>query len=394
MKSSVQFFLLLLLLPAVFTSCKNSNSESEKSLLIYDLKELPRQTTLKLSDLSVKDIQYLPLETTEESVIPGIRKIIRADNYFLVQAFSDIFMFRYDGSFVTKIGIVGRGPNEFTVAHDIDIDQENGNIYLIDGWQQKFLVYSGNGEFIRTFHYPVRSAVNFRIIQDGILCYNLNTMGDVETSYILLDTTGQIIKSFPNKYPWTRTLPTLAFQNENIFFRYNDRLLTKTVYCDTLYVFRNKDFEPYSIIDIGDRRITPEVRTGSEAEFIMKHYINPMNLFEFADYLYYEFFVPLNEKPEGLSVIASKDGSYKVLFDPEKDLINDIDGGPVIWPKAAWDDNTVVSWTEAMKLKTLVASENFRNCKPEFPEKKKELESLAAGLKEEDNPVLILIRFK
>ncbi len=39
-------------------------------------------------------------------------------------------------------------------------------------------------------------------------------------------------------------------------------------------------------------------------------------------------------------------------------------------------------------------SEEFRNSKPVYPEKKRELEKLANSLKETDNPVLILVSLK
>lgn len=394
MKTKVQFLLAILLFSAFFISCKNSNPKVESSLLTFDLKEIPKQTTLKLSDLGATDIQYIPLETNEQSVIPRIQKIIRSNNYFLTQSFNDIKMFRNNGSYVTKIGIVGRGPNEFTVAHDVNINPTDETIYLIDGWQQKFLVYSNTGEFIRTFKYPIRAAVKFGFTQDGILCYNANTMGDIETSFNLIDTTGKIIKSFPNKYSWKRNAPTLAFQCENVFYRYNDQLIKKEIYCDTLYFFNDKNFEPHSLINVGNLRITPNVRTESDVKFITENFINPMNLFQFGDFIYYEFFIPINGHTEGLSFIGSKDGNFRALFDPEKDLINDLDGGPSIWPKSTWDDKTLVTWIDAIKLKTLVSSDTFKNFNPKYPKKKKDLENLAKSLKETDNPVLILIKFK
>ncbi len=39
-------------------------------------------------------------------------------------------------------------------------------------------------------------------------------------------------------------------------------------------------------------------------------------------------------------------------------------------------------------------SEEFRNSKLVYPEKKKELEKIAYSLKETDNPVLVLVRLK
>jgi hypothetical protein len=82
------------------------------------------------------------------------------------------------------------------------------------------------------------------------------------------------------------------------------------------------------------------------------------------------------------------------LFDPEKDLINDLDGGPNIWPKTVKDNSTIIAWIDALKLKQYVASTEFKTSKPKYPEKKKELEKLGLSLKETDNPILVMIKTK
>jgi hypothetical protein len=394
MNTLMPFFLKSLLISAILISCKNSNTQNEGQLKTFDLKVLPDLTSLKLSDLGATDIQYIPLETNEQSVISRINKILISKDYILTQSFANINMFRYDGSFVTKIGTVGRGPNEFTVAHDVDINLKDGSIYLVDGWQQKFLVFSKNGEFIRTFKSPLTAAINFRFVKDGILSYNQNHMGIMENSFNLFDTTGAIIKDFPNKYPWERTVPNVAYQGENIFYRFDNQIYKKEMYCDTIYVYENRDFKPHLVIEMGSLRLSPGARTENTAEFIMHNFLAPMNLFEFGDYIYFEFIVPRNDKSEGLSFIGSKKGNLRVLFDPEKDLINDLDGGPCIWPKTVWDDNTIISWVDAISLKTLVASEAFKSSTPKYPEKKIELEKLANRLKETDNPVLMIVYLK
>lgn len=387
MKTLIQFFLTSLLLLTVLI-------KSESQILTFDLKKLPQQTTLKLSDLGATDIQYIPLETSEQSVIPNIRNMIISKSYILIRYFSNVNIFRHDGSFVTKIGTKGRGPNEFISAQDVDINLKNESIYLADGLQQKFLVFSKNGNFIRTFKIPHTGAVTFKYTEDGILLYYQNYMGNIENSYNLLDTAGNIIKNFPNKYPWKRTVPTLAFLGENIFYRFNNQLLKKEIYCDTIYAYKNKGFEPHLIINVGNLRLTPTSRTESTVEIINNNYLSPENLFEFADYIYYEFMLTFNGKLEIRSIIGSKKNKFKAFFDPEKDLINDLDAGPCIWPRTIWDDNTLVSWIDALKLKTWVASETFKNFNPKYPQKKTDLEILAAKLKETDNPILILIKIK
>jgi len=47
------------------------------------------------------------------------------------------------------------------------------------------------------------------------------------------------------------------------------------------------------------------------------------------------------------------------------------------WPRTIKDDNTILSWIDAPKLKAYVASKTFKDSKPKYPDKKKELEKLA-----------------
>jgi hypothetical protein len=70
---------------------------------------------------------------------------------------------------------------------------------------------------------------------------------------------------------------------------------------------------------------------------------------------------------------------------------NDIDGGINFAPMYSPNERTLVSWFNAMDLKAHVASEGFKNSKPKYPEKKKELEALANRLKDTDNPVLMVV---
>lgn len=384
------FRLFLAILTASFLFVNNA----ECQLVELDLKKLPEKRTLKLSEIGVTDVQYIPLETSKESVIERISEIIFGKDFFLVQNYSDIKMFRYDGSFVTKIGTIGRGPNEFTVAHDVDINPKTGSIYVADGWQHKFLVFNKSGKVLRTFKTPVTGAMNFKFSDDWILCYIQNHMGITENSYILIDTTGNILKNYPNKYPWKRTVPSVAYGGENIFYRFNGNLIKKEIYSDTVYSWKNEGFEPHLILNVGRLRLTPANREGSDYKFIMNNYLTPVNLFEFSNFIYYEFIIPWEGETEGLSYIGSKNGNFSVLFDPEVELINDFDAGPNIWPKTIKDNSTMVAWIDAIKLKQYVISINFKTLKPINSERKKQFEKFALSVKETDNPVIMLIKIK
>ena len=396
MNTTIKIFVRVLILSLFVTSCKTEHTKDKNQIISFNLKELPKITEVKLSDLGFVDIEYIPLETREQNMIPGINSIIFGDKYFLTHFFTDVYMFRYDGRFVAKIGTVGRGPNEFTVVHDVDIDRKNQNIYLADGWQKEFYVFSEAGEFIKTFRTAISGQISFRFTDNGILSYNQNTSANVENSYNLTDTSGIIIKKFPNKYPWKIVQKSTVVFDENLYYRFKNKLYKKEIYSDTVYVFENLSFKPHLVIAHGGKLLTSNARSEYEPSLLMQKFLSQKNLFEFGDYLYYEFIYDFKRggRYTYKGFIGSKKDKTQALIYPEQGITNDLDGGPNIWPKTIKDDNTIVSWVNALQLKTHVLSEAFKNSKPEFPEKKKELEKLANNLKETDNPILILVKLK
>jgi hypothetical protein len=389
-----QFYLLLLFLGQLFLSCCTSKHEDRNQLLTFNLKELPKVTSVKLSDLGFEDIQYIPLETKDSCVIPSDDifipiKIIASDKFYLLSVYKKILKFRENGTFETKIGTRGRGPDEYTVAHDVNTDDKNQNIYLLSRWQKKFFVYSETGALLKTF--PVLfSPDEFRVLENGILCYGSNNQGDISDSYNFIDFSGKIIKSIQNKFPFTNKDGYVIWK-ENIFYQYNSQLFKKEVYSDTIFEFENMNFKPHMVIAVGKYLITPKARSEFDGPSLYKKYITPMNLLEFGDYVYYEFIRP---EDEFFCFIGSKSKNFQVLIDGSKGIINDLDGGPDVLPKTMKDDITIIAWVEAMKLKQHVSSDAFKNSKPKYPERKKELIELANRLKETDNPVLMLVSLK
>ena len=117
-------------------------------------------------------------------------------------------------------------------------------------------------------------------------------MGITQNSYILIDTLGRILKNYPNRYPWKRTVPNVAFGGENLYYRFNGNLNKKEIYSDTIYTYKNKSFEPHLILDIGKLRLTPAKREENDYKYILNNFLNPVNLFEFGNCIYYEFIIP------------------------------------------------------------------------------------------------------
>lgn len=390
----------ILILSLVALSCQIEQNKDKNRIVTFDLKKLPKVTSIKLSDLGFVDIEYIPLESNEQSMISGTddlitrNKLVIGERDYLIQRFTTILEFQTDGRYITRIGTKGRGPNEFTAVHDVNINETNQDIYLLARWQKKFFVYSENGKLIRTFQIPF-SPSEFHFIEDKILCYSENHMGDIQNSYTLIDTNGKVIKYFPNKYPF-KNHDAYGISAENLFYRFDNKLFKKEVYSDTIYLYDNENFIPHMVIQVGEKLLSPKARTEFDGFYLAKNYIIPLNLFEFGDYVYYEFVYKYVIPNDVLifSFIGSKKDNFQVVFNTGQGITNDLDGGLNFLPKTIKDDNTIIGWVDALKLKAHVASEVFKNSTPKYPEKKKELEKLANSLKETDNPVMVLVRLK
>lgn len=379
-------------------ACNKNTQTKENHIPFFDLKELPEVTNLRISDLGDIDIEYIPLETSESCMISGIDDLLDryrfsfGDSTYIIRRYSDILDFNENGRFITRIGTKGRGPNEFTAAHDVKINEIDEKIYLLARWQKKFFVYSVSGNLDRTFQISF-SPSEFQFFGDKILCYSENHMGDIDNSYTLIDTNGIILEEFPNKYPF-KTFDAYMVAAENLFYRFDKRLFKKEVYSDTIYEFKNENFIPHMVIQVGNKLLTTEVRTKFDYSYLAKNYIIPLNLFEFGDYVYYEFVYRFAPPDDVIfySFIGSKKNGSSHLFNTGQGIINDFDGGPGFLPRGIINDSTLLGWMEPIKLKTYIASKEFRESEPLYPEKKRELESLANSLKETDNPVLVLVR--
>jgi hypothetical protein len=397
---------LCLILIVLLIGCKNTEKYEKSSIITFNLKDNSKISTLRLSELGFSEIKYIPLESNENCMIPSIEamvlnwgsyRIIFVDDIILIKNWNTILKFKDSGAFINRIGVEGRGPEEFLVAHDIDVNPLNKYVYLVSAWQKKINVYSENSNFLRSYSIPFYAPVSFRFIDGKILCYFDNIQGSVENSFVLMDTSGGIIKYYPNKYPYSiKNNSMFGLPHENLFYQYNNHLFKKEVYSDTIYVFEKNYFMPHMVLASGDKLISPSIRSEYDGFYIGEHYIQPLNLFEFGDYIFYGFIncTILNKVSEHFGFIGSKKNDFEVLFDLEKGIINDLDGGPDIIPVSVKDDNTLISLVDAMSFKAHVSSDKFKNVRPKYPDKKRELEKLASEIKDTDNPIIVLLRLK
>jgi hypothetical protein len=91
--------------------------------------------------------------------------------------------------------------------------------------------------------------------------------------------------------------------------------------------------------------------------------------------------------PFSCALYDKRDGSFRLIDQPEdyqKGFIEDFEGGPAFWPSYISDDEYLVSFVNASEFiqhaQTHKVSDKFKK--------------IADGLKEDDNPVVVLVKLK
>ncbi|MGV8137965.1 MAG: 6-bladed beta-propeller [Mangrovibacterium sp.] len=387
-------YLLGMIMSMFLVNCQKQNN-TQNSLTRFDIEDINKTSRVWLSQLNIKNIQYVPLETDSNFLISEIKKLVATDSTLVIFDYNtNFFQFDFAGNFINKIGTIGKGPQEYQFSFDFTIDNEKKQIFIPMMTEPKLIIYSLNGKFIKSIPFP-KYARNVFHMDEGILC-RCDYFGgkyDGGNSIFLTDYDGNVVKAFPDKYKYKNMKMTNAFEEEFLTFSYDKKLYTKEIYSDTVFIFKHLKFQPAFILDHGGKTLSVEAREEIDSfdsfTEISAQYSKETNLLLFGNYVFSEF----SYHNRFYNFIGSfDDKDFRVIT--EDKIINDLDGGPDILFKTASDKNTVIGWINAFDLKAHVASENFKNSSPKYPEKKKELEKLANNLKENDNPVLMLIKLK
>lgn len=152
----LQYFILSLLIIVSLVSCAGDGSCDSIIPEIEIGKAFENKSNVGLSEYA-SAIDYIPLETTPESMLEGAENLlIRSfeDRIYLYSSKSALQMtktlplyFKSNGDFVSSIGSFGNSNNEFTNIQTIMIDQSVSQLIVVD--YNRFVYHTLDGDFIR-----------------------------------------------------------------------------------------------------------------------------------------------------------------------------------------------------------------------------------------------------
>ncbi|MGV8137981.1 MAG: 6-bladed beta-propeller [Mangrovibacterium sp.] len=346
---------------------------------------------LKLSDIS-DEIIYIPLKS--DSPIGQINDLKFMNNSMYINiGDSAIIKFDNEGKQENRIGRLGQGPGEYLFCNSFGID-DKGTIYLI-GTNSKIYVYSSSGDFIRNIEISnCPPGINFSdidICNSNLFLSQYINRGHSRYNWIIIDTSGNLIRE---KLSYHKPFNSTNGPHGGIS-RYKNKLLYWSMYNDTIFSI-HPDSVTIEGFFITNEKIQPKdvIKLQSPSQifqYYTPNYIMETNIFWLHKYCF--------KNQIGIVTINKEDQSTKASLGELKlwGIPNDLDGGTSFQPISYYDkkeDEYLIGTVYPYQLKAHIASDEFKNSTPKYPEKKKELEKLANNLKENDNPVLMLVKLK
>jgi hypothetical protein len=120
------------------------------------------------TDRLIDSVWYVPLETSDQSIISGISNLIIHEQYVYILDFNQksVLLFGVDGKFIKRIGSAGRGPQEYILPKSISINEYTNEFLIHDDKRQNVMVYDLEGNFLRDQKIGFRMN-DFMALEDG-----------------------------------------------------------------------------------------------------------------------------------------------------------------------------------------------------------------------------------
>lgn len=122
----------IIILSVVMAGCGGGSKQSTDDIITVDVTASHPQKELILQDFM--DVEYIPLEGTDEFITQGVVKAIGKDILLVTNRIvdGDIFVFSRAGKGLRKINRFGRSGEEYSQITEIVLDEDNNEMLFID----------------------------------------------------------------------------------------------------------------------------------------------------------------------------------------------------------------------------------------------------------------------
>lgn len=353
---------------------------------------------MELSEIASK-VQYVPLETTKESLVnAGIITLSYVNGLIYVMDMSQVKIFDSGGKYLSTVNRQGRGPEEYTDIINADVFPENGNIVVMTS-AGTLNGYDIKGNFISRVRLPALEGhflVNCFKQDRNTYVASAHQLDHNQPGYsvVVFDS----LSSIKLKIPAVNESPDPRVMRVPLLYRFGDKLRFIHIdsKVDTIYsIATDLSVESPFVFNFGKYRLPFD-----QQNFVdmlaskTSNYITLTSVVESDKYIFLRFDfrgIKTESYERSRNIVCAlfnkESAELTLLKEPENGkpgFRNDLENGPVFWPYADIHDNYMVSMYTANKFMQFANNTSASG----------KLKETAARVKEDDNPVVAIVKLK
>lgn len=406
------------LLAGLLTACFPSTKTEKKRGQIDVLPALKNLTELKVSHLG-KTIRYVPLETTDSSLVVGVQVGLLDDKILISSANrteTHCFLFdRQSGKFIREVAQKGQDPKDYAISFPA-VHPLTKNLYF-HRFPGKLLEYNQEGKYIGELSMDNLQSRNITplLTESGLYVYEGNSLTKPEINGCLyyqdgttekMDTIA-VFRQIRNQANQKRTgFKAYAGTDKYGLFGYNgsfmweyidgtkifhpskfevlwsssEDICFREVFSDTIFRIKDKTLEPRYIFNLGEHHFPVEEHGNPETT---KDYLVVTYVMETTDLIYFQCVKDLYGEFHYYNGLYRKADGEVLMSNGKNDFTDDLTHFIPFRP---------IIHTEKGEFVGILKVEDIQEWLEEHPETK--LEGALAPLKDlafDDNPVVVIV---
>ena len=229
------------ILTVCFLLCSCAGNKPSQEFFTADVQSINHDQECHLDEV-FSNIEYVPLEHTEESQVGDIRRILKAkDNSLIVWDTQTNSAFRFDakGKFLNKIGATGHAKNEYNLIGNIAYNPYTDQVWVID-MVTAIVIYQPDGTFVRRIDRE-EGMTNIGFVDANHYClYGAFLSNEHFYAIYNIEDNKEVFKFCPRK----GTDVLMETGGAPNFRYYNGQLIAHTKYSDMAYVVDTTSIQP------------------------------------------------------------------------------------------------------------------------------------------------------
>ncbi|MDC1106576.1 6-bladed beta-propeller [Prolixibacteraceae bacterium] len=233
-----------------------------------------RSVYVNTSDIKYKSLlnqgEFIVLETGENSVIGNIDKLLCFNNKIYIldrEITKSIFIYDQTGKLISKISNQGKGPGEYLMPDDFIVDEQTGQVWILDMDQSKVLCFEGSvfkREMLVENEFCFFEKTGENIIGINDYCMNENDCFGV----LAFDSELTVKRKFA---PFERNDERISWDLQKPLYKNHNGIYITEAFSNVIYrIDHQLNYSPYLTIDFGKDGFEVDKNKVSRDEFLAK----------------------------------------------------------------------------------------------------------------------------